>query len=330
MLGFFSSHCVLRNSLDLKFKALPLSRERGLKMVCGAFYISKAKESKPQGDDAHFICAEKQTVGVADGVGGWSKSGVDAGQYARGLMANCVKAIENVEKSEVDPRWVLDEAYRNTNVEGSSTACILTLKNNVSVFSFLYFLFLLAFQFGSLVMLTTRIDNAVGYPDYLSCLCYGIREGICNSLSCEHVVVANVGDSGFMVIREGKEVFKSNIQQRRFNCPYQLGNKTSSDRPNVAQLYRTPVVPGDVIVMGTDGLLDNMFSEDICHIVKMITESSSEPEQAAWAIAEHAYNNSVDSLAPTPFTQASLMAGKDHLGGKADDITVIVAYVVMK
>lgn len=154
-------------------------------MVCGAFYISKAKESKPQGDDAHFICAEKQTVGVADGVGGWSKSGVDAGQYARGLMANCVKAIENVEKSEVDPRWVLDEAYRNTNVEGSSTACILTLKNNVSVFSFLYFLFLLAFQFGSLVMLTTRIDNAVGYPDYLSCLCYRIREGICNSLRYE-------------------------------------------------------------------------------------------------------------------------------------------------
>ncbi|KAE9451864.1 hypothetical protein C3L33_16236, partial [Rhododendron williamsianum] len=83
-------------------------------------------------------------------------------------------------------------------------------------------------------------------------------------------------------------------------------------------------------VMGTDGLLDNMFSEDICHIVKMITESSSEPEQAAWAIAEHAYNNSVDSLAPTPFTQAAVMAGKDRLGGKADDITVIVAYVVVK
>lgn len=133
-----------------------------------------------------------------------------------------------------------------------------------------------------------------------------------------------------MVIREGKEVFKSNIQQRRFNCPYQLGNKTSSDRPNVAQLYRTPVLPGDVIVMGTDGLLDNMFSEDICHIVKMITESSSEPEQASWATAEHAYNNSVDSLAPTPFMQAAVMAGKDRLGGKADDITVIVAYVVVK
>ncbi|KAH7840424.1 hypothetical protein Vadar_016629 [Vaccinium darrowii] len=262
--------------MDIAARFLPnRSRERELKMVCGAFYIPKGKSSKPQGDDAHFICEEKNTFGVADGVGGWSKSGVDAGQYARELMANCVKEIENAEKGEVDPRRVLDEAYRNTNAEGSSTACILTLTNN-------------------------------------------------------HAVVANVGDSGFMVIREGKEVFKSSIQQHTFNCPYQLGNATRSDSPNLAQMYRTPVKPGDVIVMGTDGLLDNMFSEDICVVVKMMTESSSEPQQAAWVIAEHAYNNSVDSLAATPFVQAAVMAGKDHLGGKADDITVIVAYVVAK
>ncbi|KAI8567618.1 hypothetical protein RHMOL_Rhmol02G0135300 [Rhododendron molle] len=103
------------------------SRERGLKMVCGACYIPKVDKSKSQGDDAYFIHAEKHTIGV----GGWSKSGVDAGQYARDLMTNCVKTIMNAKKGEVDPRWVLDEAYKNTNVEGSSTACILTLKNNV-------------------------------------------------------------------------------------------------------------------------------------------------------------------------------------------------------
>lgn len=154
-------------------------------MVCGAFYIPKGKSSKPQGDDAHFICEEKNTFGVADGVGGWSKSGVDAGQYARELMANCVKEIENAEKGEVDPRRVLDEAYRNTNAEGSSTACILTLTNNVSIFYFFSFLSLPAFHLGSLVMLTNRIGNAVGYSNYLSYLCYGIREGICNLLRYE-------------------------------------------------------------------------------------------------------------------------------------------------
>ncbi|KAE9451867.1 hypothetical protein C3L33_16235, partial [Rhododendron williamsianum] len=86
--------------------------ERGLKMVCGAFYKPKVEKSKPQGDNAYFICTEKCTIGVADGVGGWSRFGVDAGQYARDLMANCVKAIRNAKKGKIDPRWVLDEAYK--------------------------------------------------------------------------------------------------------------------------------------------------------------------------------------------------------------------------
>lgn len=75
-----------------------------------------------QGDDAHFICAEKKTVGVADGVGGWSKHGIDAGEYARQLMSNAEYAVVNGEpNSKVDPRKVLDAAYSKTKVKGSST-----------------------------------------------------------------------------------------------------------------------------------------------------------------------------------------------------------------
>jgi len=32
----------------------------------------------------------------------------------------------------------------------------------------------------------------------------------------------NLGDSGFIVIRDGSVIFKSPIQQRGFNFPYQL------------------------------------------------------------------------------------------------------------
>ncbi|XP_057509970.1 probable protein phosphatase 2C 55 isoform X1 [Actinidia eriantha] len=251
------------------------SREKGLKMVCGSFYIPKQKDSKPQGDDAHFICAEKQTIGVADGVGGWSSKGVDAGQYARELMANSIKAIQDEEKGGVDPRRVIDEAYSNTNVEGSSTACILTLKNN-------------------------------------------------------KLHAANVGDSGFMLIREWKDVYKSPVQQHSFNHPYQLGNETSCDRPSAARTYKVPVKLWDVIVMGTDGLFDNIFADNIVDIAKMVIENGAEPEQVAWAIAEHAYYNSLDKSAATPYSEAALMAGKERLGGKPDDITVIVAFVVEK
>ena len=103
--------------------------EEVLKMDCGAYYLPKEN----QGDDAHFICVEEQTIGVADGVGGWKKWGVDSGEYSRELMRNSRKSVHNQHKGgqEIDPIRVLEKAYSNTkHVKlGSSTACIVTLKN---------------------------------------------------------------------------------------------------------------------------------------------------------------------------------------------------------
>jgi protein phosphatase PTC7 len=36
---------------------------------------------------------------------------------------------------------------------------------------------------------------------------------------------ANLGDSGFMVVRDGKLVFESPAQQHSFNFPYQIGSR---------------------------------------------------------------------------------------------------------
>lgn len=119
-------------------------------MVAGSFYLPKDDDLKPRGDDAHFICVDEQTIGVADGVGGWARKGVDAGDYARELMTNSIIATHNQPKGDVDPKRVLYEAYLNTNVQGSSTACILTLKrivwlhflcflHDISIFSCVYY-----------------------------------------------------------------------------------------------------------------------------------------------------------------------------------------------
>lgn len=243
-----------------------------LKMVCGTFYIPKGKHMKPQGDDAHFVCVERQTIGVADGVGGWANSGVDAGEYARQLMMNASEAIHDpsIPNSD-DPRNILVEAYSRTNVRGSSTALILALKNN-------------------------------------------------------DLHAANIGDSGFLLIREGEETYKSPIQQHHFNCPYQLGR--ANDRPKSAEVFKMEMKPGDLIIVGTDGLFDNLYPRNIEDIAKLVILSGGDPEQAAWAIAEHAYYNSVDETAVTPFTEDSWMAGKEYVGGKKDDITVIVAQII--
>ncbi|KAK3037346.1 hypothetical protein RJ639_032108 [Escallonia herrerae] len=60
-----------------------------LKMVAGSFYVPEKNELSPLGEDAHFICNKRQTIGLADGVSGSAKKGIDGGKFARELMRNC-------------------------------------------------------------------------------------------------------------------------------------------------------------------------------------------------------------------------------------------------
>ncbi|KAL0343318.1 UNVERIFIED_CONTAM: putative protein phosphatase 2C 80 [Sesamum angustifolium] len=70
-----------------------------LKLLSGACYLPHPAKEETGGEDAHFICADEQVIGVADGVGGWADVGVNAGEYARELMSNSVKAINEVAKN---------------------------------------------------------------------------------------------------------------------------------------------------------------------------------------------------------------------------------------
>jgi protein phosphatase PTC7 len=250
------------------------SRDGALNMDCGAFYLPKDNPQKPQGEDAHFIWPEKKTIGVADGVGGWAKKGVDAGEYARQLMHNAVISIQQQPNGGVEPIKVLEEAFLSTKEKGSSTACILTL-------------------------------NKYGY-----------------------LQAVNVGDSGFMIFRNKKFLYKSPVQQHNFNCPYQLGNNKNNDRPSSASEVKVAVIPGDIIVLGTDGLLDNMWAEQIEDEIKKGTLEGVNPEQLAWTIAELALYNSMDKYFISPFAKAAALEGEKHRGGKIDDITVVVGHIL--
>lgn len=79
--------------------------------------------------------------------------------------------------------------------------------------------------------------------------------------------------------------------------------------------------------MGTDGLFDNVFDDDMkpCLIRE---ENIEQPEKAATCIGEYAYTKSKDKRYESPFAVGAKQAGKWYQGGKSDDITVIVAEVV--
>ncbi|KAJ8449805.1 hypothetical protein Cgig2_001461 [Carnegiea gigantea] len=306
----------------------PTKEQKKLKLVAGACYIPKDDESHPKGDDAYFICAEKQTIGVADGVGGWRLRGIDAGAYARELMANCTESALLVPVGcLIDPMKVLAEGHSktNANAKGSSTACIITLQHNVYIYapSLLHSTHLDTSHMQNIAIWSWTSTRNQPQPSWAK---LKFARPVLIAVFGQYLCAANLGDSGFVVLREGKVFYRSPVQQHKFNQPYQLGNGNRFDSPRTAMQIRVPVKPGDIIVAGTDGLFDNMFNHELEEIVKDQEECST-PEDIAWYIAENALYDSLDKDSETPFSTASKKAGKTHQGGKIDDITAVVALV---
>ncbi|WCJ22864.1 hypothetical protein M5689_004930 [Euphorbia peplus] len=92
------------------------------------------------GEDAHFICSDKNVIGLADGVGSWSRKGIDAGKYSQCLTKQAKFVVETIQvimfilnKSLIDRACKLAKLARtgtNKQLLGSSTACIIALNDN--------------------------------------------------------------------------------------------------------------------------------------------------------------------------------------------------------
>jgi protein phosphatase PTC7 len=292
-------------------------------MLSGASMLPHPEKAHRGGEDAFFISDPPLAIGVADGVGGWAEIGVDAGAYARLLMLHAKEEAEALLSSggALSPQAVLERAYYRTNVQGSSTVCILALNGTT--------------------------------------LC-----------------ASNLGDSGFVIVRDGAPAFQSPQQQHNFNFPYQLGSADggASDHPQSAMRFELTVQPGDIIISGSDGLWDNVFAEEAATIVSRCRAQGDGPDLAAhtlcrcgppralrrgrrWAAAlrgrrlptapqpavarqaltpppaphshplRYARMRATDPKYHSPFSYAAIQAGYVFLGGKLDDITVLVSYV---
>lgn len=166
------------------------------------------------------------------------------------------------------------------------------------------------------------MSEAYQYSSYVqgsSTCCILVLDGI-------HLTAANLGDSGFMVIRGLEIIFRTKEQQHSFNFPYQIGTG-SADKPQHSQRLTVEVQPGDLIITGTDGLWDNLFDEDILEVV---ANSSTDPATVAQHIARQAHIVANDKDIISPFSKSARQNGYPlATGGKLDDITVIVARVVL-
>ena len=70
------------------------------------------------------------------------------------------------------------------------------------------------------------------------------------------------------------------IQQHSFNCPYQAGSPKlhpHSNNANDAGVYELDLKSHDLVVMATDGVLDNLWDEDLQDIISAFDQVNSFP-----------------------------------------------------
>jgi len=157
----------------------------------------------------------------------------------------------------------------------------------------------------------------------------GSSTACCVTISGSTLRAANLGDSGFLVVRDGSLLHRQAEQQHGFNFPFQLGTG-STDGPDDAECVELQLQEGDVVVVATDGVLDNLFAEEIVAIVREGMSLKKTEAEVATRIAQLSSAKANLSSGRTPFAVNARQAGFSYSGGKLDDITVVVGFVVPK
>lgn len=174
--------------------------------------------------------------------------------------------------------------------------------------------------------------------------------------------VANLGDSGLLVVRNREILHRVHEKIHAFSSPYQLSvlpphlaGRAYSDRVLDSIREKVEVRAGDVIVLGTDGLFDNRFNSQLAADagwIGTVQESTLEkipfvgfflaaafgaadqkieyadPYRVAQRVVHDAYKTSISKDGETPWSQMLQEFGvKDAQGGKVDDISVVLARV---
>lgn len=135
----------------------------------------------------------------------------------------------------------------------------------------------------------------------------------------------NVGDSTCIVIRNGRVVSRTREINHFFECPYQLSTD-SPDQPRDGTKMNLELVRGDIIIMGSDGVFDNLSDKEI--IESLSQEDTTRLGRVAKRLADKSRQVSLNRNAETPYARLAKKNGdpdyQNGLGGKVDDVSCVV------
>lgn len=318
-----------------------LESKHGWTMACAASSWPKSLGSGPWrqapatpeacGEDAFAIVENDHqlVLAVADGVGSWRSKGVDPAQFSRALMAGVETTVRGEAESGKGAGGLMGRLMGSGDAPpGEALPPGAILKGAFWRLLRSYFRGA-ARPFGSSTACIVSLERATG-----------------TLASC------NLGDSGYLVIRAaaGEDpahdasdavfvVARSVSQQHRFNAPFQLMLTPEGDVNDCCQMAaidRMELRNGDLVIVASDGLWDNLFEEgDILPVVREQAVDKNgggsavvDPQRLAHALVQRARAASEREDYESPFALEARRHGLRRLGGKVDDITVVVGRVI--
>jgi protein phosphatase PTC7 len=144
-----------------------------------------------------------------------------------------------------------------------------------------------------------------------------------------------MGDAGYalfhvdILTNKLEMYYRSQEQQKVFNHPYQVGTHDMADNPDVAVVVEhKDIQQNDLIMLYTDGFSDNVPTEEFSSCLEASLSHLGGVKsfsQMANCQARKAYVLGKDQHYDSPFAKNARKSKLKHMGGKHDDISIIVA-----
>lgn len=306
-----------------------------------AYFVTAVQMKDKKGDGESDVLY----LGVADGVGSWREYGVDPRLFSHRLMEECSNILQEASLSKegdekirriMAPSEILAQAYervKSENIIGSTTACVALFDKSRHQLHF-------SNLGDSGIIVLRHIDSTIA-----------------GSLKRDKTKPRTERTSDLRV------AFVSQQQLLSFNHPYQLGWTGKELEEGESDSFKSAcdscttsihIRRGDIIIMATDGLFDNVDVDDICSMALdweqdcgFIRSGDIISREKRWAMGNsltgisaeripelakqltlRARENSLDHSVDSPF---AILAKENDImwsGGMPDDCTVVAMHVV--
>lgn len=148
------------------------------------------------------------------------------------------------------------------------------------------------------------------------------------------VLATTLGDCKVLVIRPSANsvLYHSTEQWHWFDCPRQLGTNSPDTPVGNAVTDTVDIQVGDVVLVLSDGVTDNLWEHEICANVSASVEkwkagkeeAKDGPVYVARTLMNAAREIAQDPNAESPYMERAFDEGIAAEGGKLDDISVVI------